>query len=340
MLGKKSTIMIWLNFSRSLGSIRQMCTKDLRVCLEEKMKAMYQQEQQHKFLANKVSIWHVPDNLREVKPRAYDPHFISIGPYNHGSSTLQGSERLKWLSLNRLVDSGEQTGVELHNLIAALQDIEDDARACYSEDIKLSKDEFVKMMLLDGCFIIDLFRDLKLNNFACSSLLSKRWILSVVRRDLITLENQLPMIVLRKLFAVRRKSTPELLLEELALRFFDPLMPRSPDILRQSINSTIEGSHQHNFKHLLDLFHSSISLRKVKRCKEPHMYWSVSELKEVGVKVRVLGNSQPLELKFERGVLEMPRLQINDHTNSFFRNIVAYEQCHQGCKPDVTTYTH
>ncbi|KAJ8446357.1 hypothetical protein Cgig2_019250 [Carnegiea gigantea] len=202
MLRNKSTMLLWQNFSRSLGSIWQLSTKDLRVSLEEKMKAMYQQEQQHQFLVNKAS---------------------------------------------------------------------------YSEAIELSKDEFVKMMLLDGCFIIELFRDLNMNNFAYSSLLSKRWMLPVVRFDIITLENQLLMIVLRKLFTMtRRKSTPEPLLEELALCFFDPLMPRSLDIRRQSIKSTIEssieGSHPHDFKHLLDLFHSSISLGKVKQCKEPHMY--------------------------------------------------------------------
>ena len=175
-----------------------------------------------------------------MEPQAYDPHFISIGPYHYGSPNLQGSERLKWLFLNRLVGSSDQTGDELDSLIAALQDIEDDARVCYSEDIKLSKDEFVKMMLLDGCFVIELFRDLKLNNFACSSLLSKRWMLPVARRDLVTLENQIPMIVLKKLFDItRRKSATEPLLEELALRFFDPLMPRSAKILRQSVESPL-----------------------------------------------------------------------------------------------------
>jgi len=64
----------------------------------------------------------------------------------------------------------------------------------------------------------------------------------------------------------------------------------------------------------------------------------VSDLKEAGIKVRALGDSQPLELTFERGVLRIPSLRINDHTGSFFRNIVAYEQCHQDCEPDVTTY--
>lgn len=87
------------------------------------------------------------------------------------------------------------------------------------------------MMLLDGCFIIELFATL--------SMLSKRWMLPVVHRDLIILENQIPMLVLKNLFEETKKSTKtiEPSFKELALRFFNPLMPRSPQmILKQSID--------------------------------------------------------------------------------------------------------
>ncbi|XP_021859000.1 UPF0481 protein At3g47200-like isoform X3 [Spinacia oleracea] len=351
MLRNKSVSLHFEYLSRSSFTYaRQLCSKALLAeehyvagsstnssgCLEEKMKAMQQEQQQQQLSlhSSRSSIYHVPAKLRKIDPKAYEPHFISIGPYHHGSPNLQDSEKFKLQSLNRLVGLGKQ------KLAADINAIELEARECYSDDVKLSREEFVYMMLLDGCFIVDLFKELNQKNFVCSnsSLLSKRWMLPVVRRDLITLENQLPMIVLKKIFdATRTNSTEEGSLEELALRFFDPLMPREEDVLQQSITS-VNGNHQ-KFQHLLDIFHSSITLgNKVKRSKEPHMYRSVAELKEAGIKVRVLGNTQPLELRFEREVLRMPSLLIDNHTASVFRNIVAYEQCHRECKPDMTTY--
>uniref|UniRef100_A0A803LUJ5 Uncharacterized protein n=1 Tax=Chenopodium quinoa TaxID=63459 RepID=A0A803LUJ5_CHEQI len=204
--------------------------------LETKMKAMHHQQQQLSRHSNRTSIYRVPEKLRHIKPRAYAPQFISIGPY----------------------------------------------------------------------YRVELFKELNENKFASpTTLLPKRWMLPAVRRDLITLENQLPMIVLKKIFdETRTKSMEETSLEWLALCFFNPITPGD----------------------------------KEKRGEEDHMYRSVRELKEAGIKVRVLDSTQPLELKFERGVLRMPSLQIDNHTESFFRNIVAYEQCHHVCKPDITTY--
>nr|BAM64834.1 hypothetical protein [Beta vulgaris] len=350
MMRNKSASLHFMNFSRSIVYVRQLCSqallaeaqhyvtsgKNLSVSIKENMKTM----QQHQFSlqTNKISIYRVPAKLRKIDPKAYEPHFISIGPYHHGLPNLQASEKLKWLSLNRLVGLSEGLRVEeLDKLVTVLEDVEQEARKCYSEDVKLSRDEFVKMMLLDGCFIVELFRELEENNFASSSLLSKRWMLPVVRRDLITLENQLPLIVLKKIFdVITITKSPsrgaDTSLEELALDFFDPLMPREKN-LRKPING-----YDQNFQHLLDVFHSSITHGEVERRKEPHMYRSVTELKEAGIKVRVLRNTQPLELRFERGKLRIPSLLIDNHTGSFFRNIVAYEQCHHDCKPDMTAY--
>lgn len=84
--------------------------------------------QQLSMEANKVSIYRVPENLCKVEPSAYDPHFISIGPYHHHHASLHTSDWFKWLSLNRLIGSGQ----ELDKLLAAVNDVEHEARGCYS----------------------------------------------------------------------------------------------------------------------------------------------------------------------------------------------------------------
>ncbi|KAK3020755.1 hypothetical protein RJ639_047883 [Escallonia herrerae] len=69
------------------------------------------------------------------------------------------------------------------------------------------------------------------------------------------------------------------------------------------------------------------------------MFISMAELKESGVKLKMAENSRPLKVGFKKGVLGIPPIYIDDHRLTLFRNMVAYEQCHQSCKPDITMYT-
>lgn len=63
----------------------------------------------------------------------------------------------------------------------------------------LSTDEFVEMLLLDGCFIIELFRIM--GNIVevedCDPLISLSWVYSFFLRDLVRLENQIPFFILQ-----------------------------------------------------------------------------------------------------------------------------------------------
>ncbi|XP_021725915.1 UPF0481 protein At3g47200-like [Chenopodium quinoa] len=330
MLRNKFISQHFKHFSRSpFAYARQISSKPLLA-----------EDHQHYVASSSVN----SSDYLETKMKAMHHQQQQLSRHSNRTSIYRASEKLKWLSMNRLVGLGEQTRGKLDKLVADLEDIEHEARQYYSEDVKitqLSRDEFVNMMLLDGCFIVELFKELNENKFASpTTLLPKRWMLPAVRRDLITLENQLPMIVLKKIFdETRTKSMEETSLEWLALCFFNPLMFRDDKLLQRSYESIASNPKKTTHHHLLDLFHSSITPGdKEKRGEEDHMYRSVRELKEAGIKVRVLDSTQPLELKFERGVLRMPSLQIDNHTESFFRNIVAYEQCHHVCKPDITTY--
>ncbi|OVA02514.1 Protein of unknown function DUF247 [Macleaya cordata] len=74
------------------------------------------------------------------------------------------------------------------------------------------------------------------------------WGFSSLVRDLILLENQIPMLVLNCLFnlpALKEELKDSQSFNMLALRFFNPLMPRDREVLKN--HSNCEG------KHLLDL---------------------------------------------------------------------------------------
>ncbi|CAK9161138.1 unnamed protein product [Ilex paraguariensis] len=102
-------------------------------------------------------IFRVCDELRVENEKAYEPRIIAIGPYHHSTKyKLQEMEEHKMRYLKLLLQRRNETNVDEY--VMALSDMEETARKCYAESISLNKAEFVKMMLLDGVFVIELFR--------------------------------------------------------------------------------------------------------------------------------------------------------------------------------------
>ena len=55
---------------------------------------------------------------------------------------------------------------------------------------------------------------------------------------------------------------------------------------------------------------------------------SLTELREAGVKFKVASTKDLLDIQFTAGVLEIPCIKVTEDTEAFFRNIIAFEQCH------------
>ncbi|TKY72711.1 UPF0481 protein [Spatholobus suberectus] len=131
--------------------------------------------------------------MRHVEPKAYRPNNISIGPCHHGAPHLRNMEVLKKSFYRRLFDpNNDANGAKLDEAFRFLEEQESSVRRCYMDDIKLSGDEFLQMMLVDGSFIVQLLRDLSAREFGRVPCLST-WMLPIIRRELIMLENQLPI---------------------------------------------------------------------------------------------------------------------------------------------------
>ncbi|KAJ1393074.1 hypothetical protein SESBI_35252 [Sesbania bispinosa] len=294
-----------------------------------------------------VCIYRIPPNMLQVEPKAYIPNNISIGPYHYGSPNLQNMEMLKKKFFCRLFDPNGVNGDKLDEAIKFLEEQEVNVRRCYMGDIKLSSDEFLQMMLVDASFIIQLLRDLSLNEFKQVPSLS-RWMLPTIRRELIMLENQLPLFVLTKLFEITIDSNPyahSQTLKDLAFRFFYRLL--------QSDSSKIpecQISYKFRIEHVLDLLRYNIRPKllggegEASRGIQSKMIPSIIELKEAGVKITADESRELMDISFGKkwGLLmkelTIPRLHISDHRGTVFRNMVAFEKSHKRCNPDMTTY--
>ncbi|OAY42859.1 UPF0481 protein At3g47200 [Manihot esculenta] len=284
-------------------------------------------------------IFRVPQSFIEINGKSYQPHILSIGPYHHGEPHLMMIEEHKWRYLDSLLSRIQSKGLHLEDLLKAVEALEMKARQCYSETIRFGTDELVEMMVLDGCFIIELFRKVGdvVQVEADDPLFTMQWIITFFYRDLLRLENQIPYFLLECLFdlssmSAEDESGPSL--STLALNFFNYALHRPEDAIAKHAN--LKG------RHLLDLVRSSYidvdQTQPPKYDTPSHIIHCVSKLRRAGIQLTQGKEDSFLVVKFKHGVIEMPTITIDDTMRSFLLNCVAYEQCHNGSSKHLTTY--
>ncbi|KAK6947142.1 Protein of unknown function DUF247, plant [Dillenia turbinata] len=309
------------------------------------------------------TIYRVPRNMRLVHRNSFIPKIISIGPFHYGEPGLESMEEHKMRYLLRLLggkskENGVQAegpvpqihrNVQLEELERAMKALEGQARERYSESFDMDSDEFVQMMVLDGCFVIELLRLYtceKEGKYVDDPIFTTRWMLRTLQRDLLMLENQLPFFVLEELYLLTRLAE-EPSLQEITVTFFDPLLPRE--------NRICKLDQEEEFDHMLDVFRSTFlssvidktrtferkQIRKnvsLSLVQERQLIHSVSELQEARVKLKNRTDCDLLDIKFKGRVLEIPTLYLDDNTVPLLLNCVAYEQSDQDARPLFTNY--
>ncbi|XXG79846.1 hypothetical protein AAC387_Pa09g0831 [Persea americana] len=229
------------------------------------------------------SISRIPPSLRHFDEKAYIPQIISIGPFHYEKRMggLQAMEEHKWRYLRAAINRNGEDCLEQY--LREIKNLEKRARETYTEEIDLDSNSFVEMMILDACFIIELFyRFSNRNKFDMADPILNLVLLPTIQSDLIMLENQIPFFILQHLFDLMNISGPPL--AQMALNFFASLDTLHTMLMNYSINN----SHL-QFHHLLHLLHSKFipSVEnedpKLKYLENMH---SASELQEAGIKCK------------------------------------------------------
>ncbi|KAL8469492.1 hypothetical protein ACS0TY_032365 [Phlomoides rotata] len=284
------------------------------------------------------SIYKVPMHLRDVNNKAFEPEMTAIGPYCGGKPKLKNMEEVKLRYMESLL--ARKPDVLVEQYISAIEEIVERARDCYAEPSRNfdSTIDFTDMLVLDGCFIIEVIQSPQLFLLSFPDRSNHR----ILQRDLILLENQIPFFVLCKLFDLIQGRESHLLLMKRVLRFFRNIFPGK--VLYE--NTLMRSSE--SVKHILDLIHINwcpFNLPvpvPVQGCCASHMVIpSASKLKDANVKFRNKEYvSEPdlnifrvdrctslFDVEFKNGgKMVMPSLVIDDYTESLLRNLIAYEQ--------------
>jgi hypothetical protein len=141
-------------FSPSLASMDLKLLDDLESQINKTI------EQTQSELAERTCcIYNLPSTLLATNNNeAYHPRVVSIGPRHINHGAVKGMEKHK---LEFLADLLKRKNLVLNDLLESLRPLDQEkARECYSKEINLgplNDDHFLKMMVLDGCFLLELF---------------------------------------------------------------------------------------------------------------------------------------------------------------------------------------
>ncbi|EOY13881.1 Uncharacterized protein TCM_032580 [Theobroma cacao] len=145
----------------------------------------------------------VPHQLRQVNESAYEPQLISIGPYHHGKQHLIEMEVYKKRCLQRILERNDEQND--HRYRDAIDFVR--ARKWYSPSLpKDIEAKFDAIMLVDGCFIVELLRQMETGEYD-DPIFQKKWVQNALLGDLLLFENQLPFFVLVGLYHVIKDPT-------------------------------------------------------------------------------------------------------------------------------------
>ncbi|XP_030532138.1 UPF0481 protein At3g47200-like [Rhodamnia argentea] len=297
----------------------------------------------------KLSIYRFPHYLKDGHDEDWVPQIVSLGPYHHGDERLRHMERHKWRCLHRILERSHQ---EIGCYLDSVKKVEGRARACYEGTISMSSDEFVEMMVLDGCFVIELFRGFdegfeELGYPRDDPVFSIRRSMLEIQRDMIMLENQIPLFILDRLFGLQLGDPNQKRgVAKLAIQFFDPPMWKGK-IFGEYVGKRLgfDPLFDHGRVHCLDVLWRSLqflgpnqSTTKQWSKSREQLTPCLTELREAGVKIRRNYFRCWGDIKFEDGILRIPQLVIHEGTRSLFLNLIALEQSHLDCSSNVTSF--
>lgn len=156
----------------------------------------------------KRAIYKIPACVKDLNKKAYRPQAVSFGPYYHGEEHLKPMEEHKHRALlHFLKRANKPLQVFVESLAEVVQVLKD---SYHPLDISWQEDtsRFLQLMILDGCFMLEILRiathalDDYATNDPIFSSHGKLYIIPYIMRDMLMLENQLPLLVLVKLVAV------------------------------------------------------------------------------------------------------------------------------------------
>lgn len=144
-----------------------------------------------------VSMCRIPDALRANNDDEsyYKPKFISIGPYHMKKEELGPMQKLKLQYLSDLLARSEENNLQRYMDVIKEAHLHEKDKYCDFDTYGVSDHQFMKMLFLDGCFLVEL---LLKHNDGC--LMFPGIDIHELNHDLMLIENQVPFSILKIIY--------------------------------------------------------------------------------------------------------------------------------------------
>ncbi|CAL9205516.1 unnamed protein product [Musa hybrid cultivar] len=285
---------------------------------------------------SKQSIYRVPACIKKLNREVYTPQIVSFGPYHHGENDLMPMEEHKHRALLHFLKKAKKP---FHEFMAAMEaEFERLQEAYQSLDERWKdKESFLRLVILDGCFMLEIMRvktqKSSDHGYAYDDpVFSESGIhhnVPYIKRDMMMIENQLPLLVLDQLVLVEGlHRTAEKYVDELMQRFWE----------WKSTASLGQRLHPLGVLHSVLLKPCGQKNRDLKTPKMDTIIRSAVELHEAGIRFKTSESDSLLDIWFDNGVLSLPKLTVDDNTKYIFLNLMAFERLHVCAGNDVTSF--
>ncbi|XP_022962577.1 putative UPF0481 protein At3g02645 [Cucurbita moschata] len=274
----------------------------------------------------KCSIFRVPKLLRNMHHRAYTPQVISIGPLHHHRKDLLASEpyKLRYCSnfLSYLGNPMDSFELLKNNTRTLMKEV----RNCYGEPINMNDENFLNMMVVDGCFLVE-FLIQHHNRYYPNTCFQTPNNLDLTFHqrstelftDLIMLENQVPFFLLERLFGLIPESI------SISFEYLTGMFFKRELVDNYSLKDILLRKPKH-FIDFLSFYFVSNTSQENNNNNSPITPPSITELHKAGVTIKKAENAEcAMNLSFENGIFTIPRLTINDVFEYTMRNLIAFE---------------
>ncbi|CAK7344087.1 unnamed protein product [Dovyalis caffra] len=162
-----------------------------------------------------VCIFNVPKILMASSPDCYIPQQVAIGPYHYWRPELYEMERYKLVAAKRAQKQLES--LKFSHIVDHLINLELKIRACYHKFLDFSNETLAWMMAIDASFLLEFLQIYAIKEGITLTRVSSRisHLVDYAGRksahnailiDMVMLENQIPLFVLRKILEVQFSS--------------------------------------------------------------------------------------------------------------------------------------
>ncbi|GAA0175312.1 hypothetical protein LIER_28504 [Lithospermum erythrorhizon] len=214
-----------------------------------------------------VSIYTVPKALMASDPESYLPQHVPIGPYHCFRQEMHEMERYKLAATRRMRQVHLSNNIRIEDVVQKMNDeFESRIRACYHKYLTVSGEVLAWIMVVDSCFLLEFLhicvssppKDGRTLNEPSNTLVRDivrgKLEKNTITRDIMKLENQIPLFVLRKMLEIKFGSV-EVADDELYMMLTTFLEQLSPfrDIGKLPENQAITSTHMLGFLYRLAL---------------------------------------------------------------------------------------